>query len=596
MENFDTPGSRTEAVLQNMLGADNPLESPKSRVEEILQACLNDEPITVSPQSRVEELLIDVVRERGGVDVSVQELDVNQNGSYTAPMGTAYSPVVVNVAPSLMTKEIISNGTYTATEDSVDGYSEVTVNVSGGGSTPVPKKDVNFVDYDGTILYSYTAQEALALTELPANPSHTGLTAQGWNWDLADMKENVEAVGSCIIGQKYITDDGKTRLYIHFSPNIPENLWNIYVRFSSSIDNNVTINWGDGVVETKGSTTVTNYAHTYTNAGDYVITLEVTSGTITLIGDSFNSIYGPRTSDSDYYKRCLIKKVEIGGGVTSIETSAFSNCYALTSITIPDSVTSIGQSAFSNCSALASITIPDSVTSIASYAFSNCSALTSITIPDSVTRIESYAFSGCPILASITIPDSVTSIASYAFSNCSALTSITIPDSVTRIVSYAFSGCPILASITIPDSITIIESYAFSNCHALTPITIPDSVTSIGQCAFNGCYILTSITIPDSVTRIESYAFSNCYALTSITIPDSVTSIGKSAFSGCYSLSAFYINREQPPALSSSNAFNSVSSELKIYVPYSEDHSILEAYQTATNWSTFASKMVEEPV
>ena len=32
MDNFDSPGSRTEAILQNMLGADNPLDSPKSRV------------------------------------------------------------------------------------------------------------------------------------------------------------------------------------------------------------------------------------------------------------------------------------------------------------------------------------------------------------------------------------------------------------------------------------------------------------------------------------------------------------------------------------------------------------------------------------
>ncbi|MBR7042325.1 MAG: hypothetical protein IKI04_02365 [Bacilli bacterium] len=52
----------------------------------------------------------------------------------------------------------------------------------------VAEKDVNFIDYDGTILYSYTAQEAQALTELPANPTHTGLTSHGWNWTLAEIK------------------------------------------------------------------------------------------------------------------------------------------------------------------------------------------------------------------------------------------------------------------------------------------------------------------------------------------------------------------------------------------------------------------------
>ena len=78
--------------------------------------------------------------------------------------------------------------------------------------------------------------------------------------------------------------------------------------------------------------------------------------------------------------------------VTSIGDEAFSTCYGLTSITIPDSVTSIGYRAFSGCSGLTSITIPDSVTSIKTCAFYKCSNLTIVTIGNRVTSIWNYAF------------------------------------------------------------------------------------------------------------------------------------------------------------------------------------------------------------
>lgn len=41
----------------------------------------------------------------------------------------------------------------------------------------VPKKAVNFRDYDGTIVQSYNATDFAALTAMPNNPSHIGLTA-----------------------------------------------------------------------------------------------------------------------------------------------------------------------------------------------------------------------------------------------------------------------------------------------------------------------------------------------------------------------------------------------------------------------------------
>lgn len=40
MSDFDAPQSRNEAILQNMLGAENVLGDPQSRIEELLMQLL----------------------------------------------------------------------------------------------------------------------------------------------------------------------------------------------------------------------------------------------------------------------------------------------------------------------------------------------------------------------------------------------------------------------------------------------------------------------------------------------------------------------------------------------------------------------------
>ena len=187
--------------------------------------------------------------------------------------------------------------------------------------------------------------------------------------------------------------------------------------------------------------------------------------------------------------------------VTSIGDEAFSTCYGLTSITIPDSVTSIGYRAFSGCSGLTSITIPDSVTSIKTCAFYKCSNLTIVTIGNRVTSIWNYAFSDCNGLTSIIVEQG--NSVYHSAGNCIIKTA-----SKTLV-----AGCK---NSIIPDdgSVTNIGYGAFYDCNDLTNITIPDSVTSIGESAFWGCSGLTSITIPDSVTSIGDHAFVGCSGLT----------------------------------------------------------------------------------
>ena len=104
--------------------------------------------------------------------------------------------------------------------------------------------------------------------------------------------------------------------------------------------------------------------------------------------------------------------------VSGIGESAFTQCYNLTSVTIPNSVTSIGNYAFSQCYNLTSPTIPNSVTSIGTLAFYNCSNLTSVTIPNSVTSIGSDAFYSCKDLKNVyCYAEKVPSTKTNAFEN-----------------------------------------------------------------------------------------------------------------------------------------------------------------------------------
>ena len=360
----------------------------------------------------------------------------------------------------------------------------------GGGSLPsATKKDVNFYDYDGTILYSYTVAEAAALTELPALPSHEGLICQGWNWTL----DGIKAMGSAVnVGAMYITDDGKTRVYIRLEDGRTSPM------LGCCPNGTVTVDWGDGTTPdvltgTSTSTVKWTPTHEYAAPGDYVISLTV-DGSIGFYGyEASNQNSGILRYSSSADGRNItyqnaVQRIEIGDGVTSISDIAFYGCYSLASITIPDGVTSIGEVAFNDCYSLASITIPNSVTSISVYMFYNCYSLASITIPDGVTSIGEFAFYNCYSLASITITDGVTSIGNNAFRYCYSLASATIPNSVTSIGSSAFQNCygvryyDFTHHTAVP---TLSNTNAFSGIAADCEIRVPAALVDEWKAATN---------------------------------------------------------------------------------------------------------------
>ena len=345
-----------------------------------------------------------------------------------------------------------------------DGFKSAVDGIQTGGSTtPGAPGDITFYDYDGTIVTSWTLEELATKTALPDYPSHEGLTCQGWNWSLADLKTTNRKMN---VGAMYITDDGATRLHIRIA-TVGRMTVPLYI--GQTVANGVSIDWGDGsAAETLSGTGKVNTSHTYAEPGDYVISLMPEDGCKLSFGNGSSSycVMGSIGNNGIVYCN-MLQEVYIGDGVTSIGNFAFSVCYSLASITIPNGVTSIDNNAFQNCYSLASITIPNGVTSIGNFAFSACYSLASITIPNGVTSIGNSAFSVCYSLANITIPNGVTSIRSYAFSTCYSLASITIPNGVKYIDSFAFQNCYSLANITIPDGVIYINSSTFANCYGM---------------------------------------------------------------------------------------------------------------------------------
>ena len=182
------------------------------------------------------------------------------------------------------------------------------------------------------------------MSNLPPLPTRDGLTCQGWNWELKQIKDYVASYGKCEIGATYTTNDGKTRIKLTIQD---KKYKTIPIVFWQTVANGVKVNWGDGSTPQtySGANTNLTITHQYeptSYPATYTITFEVTSGKMSFP----TNIMGKSGTQSETNPigvwNNMIDEVNIGNGVMSIGDYAFGWCFSLTSITIPNSVTSIG--------------------------------------------------------------------------------------------------------------------------------------------------------------------------------------------------------------------------------------------------------------
>lgn len=333
-------------------------------------------------------------------------------------------------------------------------FSEKILEISSGGNIEVEPKDVNFYDFDGTLLYSFTVNEFLAMQEMPTLPSHNLLTALRWTYQLEDAKSYVGKYGYLDIGAIYKPYDGKTRFHL----DIPYGGATLSLKFIQSVSKGCVVDYGDGSPEETFSATSVSTSHTY-QYGKYILSIEVQDGTITFYrpfadtiseyiveridaGDSiatrfdmfaygrYKSIVAPRlnTYDTGIYSAAIWLRAIVIPSVSSIPNNVFAETNMLRKAIIEDGPTSMG-SCFYNNQSLNTISLPESITSI-NGTFENCSALNTIIIPEGVKTIGARSFYGCPLkLILFLAHKSVPNLSSTnALPSSSASYKIVVPD------------------------------------------------------------------------------------------------------------------------------------------------------------------------
>ena len=199
-----------------------------------------------------------------------------------------------------------------------------------------------------------------------------------------------------------------------------------------------------------------------------------------------------------------------------------------------------------------SLTVPETlngipVTAIGDKAFSQCYYLTDVTLPEGIVRIGDFAFEDCTDLETLFIPASVTSMGCNPFIGTTIHLQLAgsntaleqqgafLLDRETKRLICCQSSPEGTeedpATRAIPTGTREIGDYAFSRSDAVQ-VVLPAGVTKIGQCAFQRCLSLQSVTLPAGLTDIGDHAFQRCSKLEEVNLPDSVTHLGRNPFAG----------------------------------------------------------------
>ena len=341
---------------------------------------------------------------------------------------------------------------------------------------------------------------------------------------------------------------------------------------------------------------------------------DISNLTFSTFNNIKNVVVGNRVTNvgNAFKDSASLESVKLPNNITSIENGMFKNCVMLTDINIPNTVTRIGDNAFEGCSSFTSITIPEQLTYLGSFAYSNISNLTEINY-NMPTNSKTYSPSPFHLSGSnaetlvVNIGENVTQIPGGLFRGATNrnqyFTTIKFANS-SKISNFSydtFSFCGNVEKVYITESLeNWCNRYFYDNTAVpygsstngadlyinnvlVKDLRIPSSVKSIGQWVFTKCNF-DSVTIEAGVESIEYRAFEQCNIATSMTLMGE-TEIKDYAIQYCKNLKTLKCLSSNPPVIP---AYGLPSSITRIEVPSAS----LGTYKTATNWVSYADKMV----
>lgn len=126
------------------------------------------------------------------------------------------------------------------------------------------------------------------------------------------------------------------------------------------------------------------------------------------------------------------------------------------------------------------IVIEDGVREIARSAFSNCYSINSVWLPDSVEKIDEFAFNDCVNLCSMHFGKNVKQIGRSCFRGDKHLTKTELPGTIKELTSYSFAYCITLDSLKINEGTQSIHPDAFFGTY-IEKLFIPSSLKSFRE-------------------------------------------------------------------------------------------------------------------